>query len=316
MSTVPRHLEFAPPPTPGMLRAMGLAILAHLVLLAILAAGVQWKRDAVPQTVEAELWSALPVEAAPPAPLPEPVVQPAPEPKPVPKPEPVTPPPDTTKLEADIALQKEKAKQLKALALEKAELEKKKLAELEKKKQAELDKKKQAELDKLKQAKLDQAKLEQDHKAEKLKKEQADKLAHADQQRKQDAKEAQQVDTQRKDAVRRAMGLAGAGGNGSPASTGTAAQSSGPSASYLGRLAARVKPNIVFTESVNGNPAVEVDVRTSPSGNILSARVTKSSGIKAWDDAVLRAIDKTEVLPRDTDGSIPSLIPFAFRPKD
>ncbi len=300
MSTVPRHLEFAPPHTPGMLRAMGLAILAHLVLLAILAAGVQWKRDAVPQTVEAELWSALPVEAAPPAPLPEPVVQPAPEPKPVPKPEPVTPPPDTTKLEADIALQKEKAKQLKALALEKAEL----------------DKKKQAELDKLKQAKLDQAKLEQDHKAEKLKKEQADKLAHADQQRKQDAKEAQRVDTQRKDAVRRAMGLAGAGGNGSPASTGTAAQSSGPSASYLGRLAARVKPNIVFTESVNGNPAVEVDVRTSPSGNILSARVTKSSGIKAWDDAVLRAIDKTEVLPRDTDGSIPSLIPFAFRPKD
>ena len=123
---------------------MGLAILAHLVLLAILAAGVQWKRDAVPQTVEAELWSALPVEAAPPAPLPEPVVQPAPEPKPVPKPEPVTPPPDTTKLEADIALQKEKAKQLKALALEKAELEKKKLAELEKKKQAELDKKKKA----------------------------------------------------------------------------------------------------------------------------------------------------------------------------
>jgi colicin import membrane protein len=109
--------------------------------------------------------------------------------------------------------------------------------------------------------------------------------------------------------------LAG-GGNGSASSQSTAAQSAGPSASYLGRLAARVKPNIVFTESVNGNTGVEVDVRTSPSGNILSARITKSSGVKAWDDAVLRAIEKTEVLPRDTDGTIPSLIPFVFRPKD
>ena len=30
MSTAPRHLEFAPPPTPGFLRALGLAILASL----------------------------------------------------------------------------------------------------------------------------------------------------------------------------------------------------------------------------------------------------------------------------------------------
>ena len=70
MSTAPRHLEFAPPPTPGFLRALGLAILAHSVLLAVLSVGVQWKREPVQQSIEAELWSALPVEAAPPAPLP------------------------------------------------------------------------------------------------------------------------------------------------------------------------------------------------------------------------------------------------------
>ena len=307
MSTTPRHLEFAPPPTPGLLRALALAILAHAVLLAVLSVGVQWKRDAVQETFEAELWAKVPTQAA--APAPEPVAEPEPpkpvppEPKPEPKPEPAPPPPDTTKADADIALQKEKvkAKQLleKKLALEKAEVEKKKLAELEKQKQA---------------------KLEQDKKdkAEKLKKEQADKLAKAKEelQRKQDVKEAQQAEEQRLAVIKNAQRLAGTGGNGAPGSAGTAAQSSGPSASYLGRLAARVKPNIVFSESVNGNPAVEVDVRTSPSGNILSARVTKTSGNKAWDEAVLRAIEKTEVLPRDTDGTIPSLIPFSFRPKD
>lgn len=297
MSTAPRHLEFAPPPTPGFLRALGLAILAHGVLLAVLSVGVQWKRDPVQQSFEAELWSALPVDAAPPAPLPTPAPEPKPvPPTPVPVAKPVPPPPDTAKIEADIALlkEKEKAKQLKEkkLALEKAELEKKKLAELEKQKLA---------------------KLEQDKK-DKLKKEQTDKVAKdKEDQRKLDAKEAANLAKSRDEQIRRLEKLAG---NGSPSSTGTAAQSSGPSASYLGRLAARVKPNIVFTESVNGNPAVEVDVRTSPAGNILSARVTKSSGNKAWDDAVLRAIDKTEVLPRDADGTIPSLIPFAFRPKD
>jgi colicin import membrane protein len=305
MTTTPRHLEFAPPPTPGILRALVLAILAHGVLLTVLSAGVQWKRDAVQETFEAELWAKVPTQAA--APAPEPVVEPEPAkpvpPKPEPKPEPAPAPPDTTKADAEIALQKEKAKakQLKEkkLALEKAELEKKKLAELEKQKQAKLEQDKKDKLDK-------------------QKKEQTDKLAKAkdELQRKQDAKEAQQAQAQRDAAVKRAMGLAGTGGNGAPGSTGTAAQSSGPSASYLGRLAARVKPNIVFSESMSGNPAVEVDVTTSPSGKILSARVTKSSGVKAWDEAVLRAIEKTEVLPRDTDGMIPSLIPFSFRPKD
>jgi colicin import membrane protein len=31
---------------------------------------------------------------------------------------------------------------------------------------------------------------------------------------------------------------------------------------------------------------------------------------------VLRAIEKTEILPRDTDGTIPSTMVIAFRPRD
>jgi colicin import membrane protein len=41
-----------------------------------------------------------------------------------------------------------------------------------------------------------------------------------------------------------------------------------------------------------------------------------SSGSQAWDDAVLRAIDRTEVLPLDEKGKIPSVMDIGFRPKD
>ena len=91
---------------------------------------------------------------------------------------------------------------------------------------------------------------------------------------------------------------------------------SGPSASYAGRIRARIKPNIVFGEDTPGNPEAEVEVRVAPDGTIVARKLLKSSGVKAWDEAVLRAIDKTETLPRDTDGQIPPSMWIKFRPKD
>ncbi len=96
-----------------------------------------------------------------------------------------------------------------------------------------------------------------------------------------------------------------AGGTGGPTSTGTAPRSAGPSDSYAGRIRARVRPNIVFTDDIAGNPTAEVEVRMAPDGTIISRKIVKSSGVKSWDDAVLRALDKTEVLPRDVDGRVP-----------
>lgn len=80
-----------------------------------------------------------------------------------------------------------------------------------------------------------------------------------------------------------------------------------------GRIKARILPNIVFTDSVDGNPKATVEVRAAPDGTIIGRRLVKSSGVKAYDDAVLRAIDKTEVLPRDTDGRVPSSFEIDFR---
>jgi len=98
--------------------------------------------------------------------------------------------------------------------------------------------------------------------------------------------------------------------------TGTAARNSGPSASYIGRIIARLKPNLVLADSIPGNPAVEVEIHCAPDGTIIGRRVTRSSGSQAWDDAVVRAIDRTGVLPRDTDGKAMATIPIIWRPQD
>ena len=72
----------------------------------------------------------------------------------------------------------------------------------------------------------------------------------------------------------------------------------------------------VFTEDIAGNAVAEVEVRTTPGGSITSQRLVKSSGNKAWDDAVIKAIIRTETLPLDTDGRVPTPLIIEFRPKD
>lgn len=279
------RLEFAPPGTPGVVRALLLALLAHGLLVAALTAGVQWRREAQTISAEAELWAAVPVAAAPrlqeppPDPVrpekPEPVAQAAPPPVPV-----VAPP------KVDIALEQEKQRQqkLKQLAFERQQ-------------------------EKLKQAKLQQEKARQ----EKLKQALAEKTRLA-QEKKLAEQQARQLEALRVQNLERMTGLAGA--SGSANASGAALKAAGPSANYAGRVIARVKPNIVFTETISGNPSALVEVRSSPDGTIISRKLTQSSGVKDWDEAVLRAIDKTEVLPRDTDGRVPSPLLISFRPKD
>ena len=110
--------------------------------------------------------------------------------------------------------------------------------------------------------------------------------------------------------------------------TGPSSSYTGPSSSYAGRVRAKLKPNIVFPEEARaqisgnpfgnpfGNPLAEVEVKASADGSITERKLIKSSGVKAWDDAVLRAIDKMETLPRDVDGRVPSPMVLSFRPKD
>ena len=59
------------PPEPGRMRALGLALLMHVLLLGFLWIGVSWQ-NVTPVAVEAEIWSPQVRQAAPPAPEPQP----------------------------------------------------------------------------------------------------------------------------------------------------------------------------------------------------------------------------------------------------
>ncbi|MCR6475467.1 cell envelope integrity protein TolA [Variovorax sp. ZS18.2.2] len=294
--------EFAPPAQRGTPRAVVLALIAHALLIAALTWGVRWRSDADEGAVDAELWSstvqqAAPRLSAPEAPTPAPA-PPPPAPTPPPPPAAKAPEPAPAPAAPDIALEREK-----------------KLKEQKEQKERELEQQQQ------KKKELE-AKQRADDEAQRKKDQQ--KLADAKKQQEADAKqaEAKKAETAAKQAaadraatLKRMQGLAGA--SGADDSKGTALRSSGPSSGYAGRIAAAVRPNITFpdADTVNGNPAAEFEVNLAPDGTIVGVKLTRSSGLPAWDEAAERGLHKTDKLPRDTDGRIfPSLI-VSLRPK-
>ena len=197
------------------------------------------------------------------------------------------------------------AKLLNAVAYE--EWEKKRLAEEKKKAQALAEKAEKAK-------KIEEAKKLAEAKAKAAKEAKAEAKKLAAQKEQLAKKEAAMEAKQRKENMDRINAQLGA--TGAADAKGTAQKASGPSASYGGKVRAKVKPNIVFTEDITGNPVAEVEVRTAPDGKIMSRKLIKSSGNKAWDEAVIKALDKTDTLPRDTDGTIPTMMVLGFKPRD
>lgn len=303
--------ELAPPTPPARLRAIALAVLAHVLLIVALTWGVHWKTSTDQPAVQAELWAAVPQQAAPRAdPPPEPTPPPVVAPPPPPPPPPVRQAePDTR--EADLAIEREK-KRLEKERKEREQLQERQRLEKERKEQ---ERKAQELKDKDKQREKEHLEKERQEKDKRLAEEKKQKEAEA--KRKQEAIEkanAQAAEARRQENLRRMQGLAGA--TGAENATGTALRDAGPSGSYGGKVAAKVKPHIVYPDAVAGNPRAEVEVRAAPDGTITSTRLVQSSGNKAWDDAVLRALQKTETLPRDVDGRVPSALVIGFRPKD
>lgn len=295
------------PKEPGLGRSLTLAALVHAALLAFLWIGVQWQSE-TPSTIEAEVWSPQPREAAP---LPQPVKEPEPERKPVveepPKPKVVEPPVE----KPDIALEQEKKRK----ALEKKRREEEERLAKEKKRLEEerlAQEKKRLEDEKLAKLKLEKEKAEKE-KAEKTRKEKE----AAEKKRKQEEADAKMLAKLRDEEMRRMTGgVTGTGGTGdAPRAEGGRA-----SAGYGAKVAARIKSHTVFNVPVDlaGNPPVEYVVELLPDGTLRSTpRKTKSSGVPGFDEAVLRAIDKSQPFPRDDKtGNVPSRITISHKPKD
>ena len=312
------------PAEPGRGRALALAALVHFLLLVFLWFGVSWQSD-TPTEVEAEIWSPVAREAAPPPPPPvsKPIQEP---PKPVAAVTPPTPPapvvqpePAQQKLaEPDIALEKEKkrkqekedAERLKKEKLaEKKSLEdeqkRKKIADAEEKQN---EKKKQAELEKTKRA--EDKKQKEEAAAEEKK-----KLAEEQQRKQEEAAASEQRARKRREEIQRLNQLAGDGG------AGDAEKSQGPRGdnSYARKVAGLIKSHTILPQNdIAGNPAVEFLIELQPDGGLRSEpKMTKSSGIAAFDQAVKRAIEKSTPFPPDpSTGKVPASINITHRLKD
>lgn len=87
-----------------------------------------------------------------------------------------------------------------------------------------------------------------------------------------------------------------------------------PSANYSAKVIAAIRPNILSSKALDSNLIAEYLVYTNDDGVILKITPVKHSGDAYWDDAALRAIIKTERLPLDTSGKVPSPMVISLRP--
>jgi colicin import membrane protein len=89
---------------------------------------------------------------------------------------------------------------------------------------------------------------------------------------------------------------------------------------YKAKIGAKIRRNIVPPPDVADDAVAEFDVTLLPGGDVLDARLTRSSGNQAYDSAVERAIWKARPLPVPEDPDLFNSrfrnLHLKFRPKD
>jgi colicin import membrane protein len=281
---------FAPRRSPNLVAGL-LALGVHVAFVLLLVFGVSWQtRHPAPMMVD--IWQSLPKAAPHSTPPP---VQPS-----VHRQTKVTrhvskPPPLPDRRDADIALEKKKAEtaRLKKLKAELAAKEKEKADAAREKLQAEQKK----------------SALLRQMAAEDMKQSMAAEVA-ADQARLAKLAEAQARQAAAKQAAAQARAAADA----------LQAEGARTVGRYRDMISAKVRGNTRLPENLKGNPEVRCLVKLLPTGEVLSVRVTQSSGNPEYAPAVVRAIEKSSPLPLPSDRLaraefVPELT-FVHRPKE
>ena len=75
-------------------------------------------------------------------------------------------------------------------------------------------------------------------------------------------------------------------------------------AEYKNRIMSKIRRYVVLPPDISGNPQAEYRVTLLPGGEVLSAKLVKSSGNAAYDGAVERAIYKAQPLPLPPDPAL------------
>ena len=277
-----------PAKTSGRWPALLLAIVVNIAFIGVLFFSIRWQNQR-PAPVTAELYAPpakMPVAETPVAPSPPPAVEPprTPVAKPEPTPEPPKavpkPEPKTEKPDpraADIA--------------RKAKVEEERKA------------KDAAERERKEREKKDAEKRE----AEKKKQDEQKRVAET---RDRQAREAAELKAQaeREKATRDAQ---------QRAADADAAARSRAELDYIRRIQSKVKGNVTLPPDMSGNPEAIFEVVQLPTGEIIDAMLRKSSGVRAYDEAVQRAIQKSSPLPRpDRPELFQRSLTLKFRPQD
>jgi colicin import membrane protein len=272
--------------------AFALAIGVNALFIAVLIFSLRWQ-NRQPEPVSAELYAppkvapvaeavapppvAPPVEAPVTPPLPKP--EPAPEPKPAPPPK-VAPPKPEPKVEKPDT----------------------RAVDIARKAREEDDRKKREEA-----ARKDREKKAVDQReAEKKKQDDVRRLAEA-RDRQQRESEALKAQAEREQATRATQQKTDA----------EAAARARAEADYIRRIQSKVRGNVVLPPDMAGNPEAIFEVVQLPTGEIIDAVLRKSSGVRAYDDALQRAILKSSPLPRPERADLfQRTLTLKFRPQD
>ena len=274
--------------------ALLLAIAVHAFFIGVLIFSIRWQNRPVP-AVTAELYAPT-AQPAPPQPQPAPPQPQAPPPQPQPAPPQPQPPPPPLPTP-----QPQPAPPPKVIPKPEPKAEDLRAAEIER--QAKLDAERKA-----KEAALrEKVEREQREAAQKKLQEEQRQLAEA---RERQARVAQEMKQQaeREKAQRDAQQQQIAA---------NAAALSRAEADYIRRIQAKIRGNVTLPPDLPGNPEAIFDVVQLPTGEIIDATLRKSSGFRAYDEAVQRAIQKSSPLPRpDRPELFQRTLTLKFRPLD
>jgi len=282
----------------GQWPALALAIAVHVGFIAVLVFSLRWQ-NRKPEPVTVELYAppsrmavAEPVAAPPPKPAPKPA--PVPEPKVIPEPR-QAPAPKAEAPPMKVAPKPEPK-------VEKPDPRAADIAQKARKDEAERKKREQAAREKSEREKKEADQRE----AEKKKRDEQQRLAEARERQTREA-EALRGQAEREQAARAQQQQTEA----------EAAARARAEADYVRRIQSKVKGNVVLPPDMAGNPEAIFDVIQLPTGEIIDAVLRKSSGSRAYDDAVQRAIVKSSPLPRpDRPELFQRTLTLKFRPQD
>ena len=274
-----------------------LAVLVHLIFVALLIFGLKWK-DHPPEGMTVDIWAELPQSVQGPKKTQPPLKQFKPVQEPVkakselgPKPEPpkagsLQPQPSDEESDKslptksvlspvkkpDIAMRQrpEQVNEIKPRLEEKRKLEQEKVKEQERLKEIEIkkDREKQKELERQKklQKQKEEERVAQQHQREK------------------------ETEAQREAEALRAVQQAQARNN-----------ISNEIPKYKAMILAKIRSRIVMPLDLPGNPVVEFNVTLLPGGDILNIKLIRSSGYTVFDNAVEGAIFLSKPLPLPPD---------------